>query len=97
MNEKLDPATCAYIWIRPNTRRISWLVRVRDRISRKAASATLGVVLSAIGFAATMAAGFLGWTLVQNYHVGVHLVPEQERAEPAVQHSQPSLPRRNAA
>lgn len=51
-----------------------------------AVSATLGVVLSAIGLAVTLAAGFLGWTLVQDYHVGVRLVPEQEVAEPAVQH-----------
>jgi uncharacterized membrane protein len=56
-----------------------------------AASATLGVVLSAIGVAVTIAAGLLGWTLVQDYHVGVHLVPEQELAEPAVQHHQLSL------
>jgi uncharacterized membrane protein len=62
-----------------------------------AVSATLGVVLSAIGLAVTLASGFLGWTLVQHYHVGVHLVPEQERAEPAVQHSQPNLLRRPAA
>lgn len=51
-----------------------------------AVSATLGIVLSAIGAAVTIAAGFLGWTLVQDYHVGVHLVPEQELAEPTVQH-----------
>jgi uncharacterized membrane protein len=62
-----------------------------------AVSATLGVVLSAIGVAATLAAGFLGWMLVQDYHVGVHLVPQQELAEPDVQHNQPSLLRRPAA
>ena len=60
-------------------------------------SATLGVVLSAIGVAVTIAAGFLGWTLVQHYHVGVHLIPEQELAEPAVQHSHLSLLRHHAA
>jgi uncharacterized membrane protein len=63
-----------------------------------AVSATLGIVLSAIGVAVTIAAGFLGWTLVQDYHVGVRLVPEQELAEPAVQHSQAiPLRRRHAA
>ncbi len=31
-----------------------------------AVAATLGVVLSAIGVAVTIAAGFLGWTLVQD-------------------------------
>lgn len=63
-----------------------------------AISATTGVVLSAIGVAATLAAGFLGWTLVQTFHVGVQLAPEQELAEPAVQHQQP-IPtgRRHAA
>lgn len=62
-----------------------------------AISATLGVVLSAIGVAVTLAAGFFGWTLVQDYHVGVHLVPEQEVAEPAVQHHHLSPLSRHAA
>lgn len=53
-----------------------------------AVSATTGVVLSAIGVAATIPAGFLGWTLVQDFHVGVRLVPEQEVVEPTVQHQQ---------
>lgn len=51
------------------------------------ASATLGIVLSAIGFALTGLAGFFGWMLVQDYHVGVRLGPEQELAEPAIQHT----------
>lgn len=59
-----------------------------------AVGATLGVVLSAIGVAVTIAAGFLGWTLVQDYHVGIRLAPEQELAEPAVQHHQPPIPLR---
>lgn len=59
-----------------------------------AVGVTLGIVLSAIGVAATIAAGFLGWTLVQDYHVGVQLAPEQERAEPEVQHHQPPIPLR---
>ncbi len=63
-----------------------------------AASATVGVVLSAIGVALTVMAGFFGWMLVQDYHVGVSLAPEQEVAEPAVQHMRPgALGRRHAA
>jgi uncharacterized membrane protein len=54
------------------------------------AGATLGLALSASGVALTAVAGFLGWKLVQDYHVGVRLAPEQERAEPAAEHIQPS-------
>lgn len=62
------------------------------------ASATLGVVLSAIGLALTAMAGFFGWMLVQDYHVSVRLAPEQELAEPSIQHTQPGgLGRRHAA
>ncbi len=43
--------------------------------------ATLGIVLTAIGVALTVAAGFQGWTLIQSHHVGVHLTPEQQRLE----------------
>jgi len=36
--------------------------------------------------------------LVHGYQVGVHLAPEQESAEPAVQHAEPSdILRRDAA
>jgi hypothetical protein len=38
-----------------------------------------------------------GWTLVQDYHVGVHLIPEQELGEPAVQHHQLNLLHHHAA
>lgn len=41
-----------------------------------------GVVLSAIGVLLTLPAGFLGWSLVQDHHVGIKLTPEQERLEP---------------
>jgi uncharacterized membrane protein len=58
-------------------------------------SATLGVTLSAIGVGCTVLAGFLGWTLVQNFHVGVTMSPVQETDEPAVQHSSPLRPRHN--
>lgn len=57
-----------------------------------AVGVTLGIVLSAIGVAVTVAAGFLGWTLVQDYHVGIQLAPEQELAGPAVQRHQPPIP-----
>lgn len=63
-----------------------------------AVSATLGIVLSALGVGATVTAGFFGWMLVQDYHVGVQLAPEQELIEPMVQHSQPGeLSRHRAA
>jgi hypothetical protein len=53
------------------------------------------VVPAAVGAAATAAAGFLGWSQVQDYHVGVRLIPEQELAEPVVQHT--PLGRQHAA
>jgi uncharacterized membrane protein len=46
------------------------------------ASATLGIVLGLIGVGLTVAAGFQGWKLIQDHHVGVRLSPEQERLEP---------------
>jgi uncharacterized membrane protein len=62
------------------------------------ASATPGVVLSAIGLALTGMAGFFGWMLVQDYHVGVRLIPEQEIAEPVIQHTEPgAMGRRHPA
>jgi uncharacterized membrane protein len=42
----------------------------------------LSVVLPLLGVLLTVAAGFLGWKLVQTHHVGVDLTPEQERLEP---------------
>jgi uncharacterized membrane protein len=50
-------------------------------------SANLGVTLAAIGVGCTVLAGFLGWVLVQNFHVGVGMSPAQEIDEPAVQHA----------
>jgi len=41
-----------------------------------------GIVLSAIGVLLTLPAGFLGWSLVQDHHVGVTLTNAQERLEP---------------
>jgi uncharacterized membrane protein len=48
---------------------------------------TLGLALSSAGVACTLAAGFLGWMLVQDYHVGVRLTPVQQRDETTVQHT----------
>lgn len=39
----------------------------------------LAIPLTAIGFALTLAAGFLGWTLVQKHHVGVDIKHTPER------------------
>jgi uncharacterized membrane protein len=52
--------------------------------------AAAGIVLSLLGVGLTIGAGFLGWSLVQNYHIGVDLNREQERFEP---NGQPYYPR----
>ncbi|HMK05170.1 MAG TPA: DUF2231 domain-containing protein [Ferruginibacter sp.] len=36
----------------------------------------LAIPLTAVGFLLTMAAGFLGWALVQKHHIGVDDVPK---------------------
>jgi uncharacterized membrane protein len=38
-----------------------------------APTATGGIILTAVGLVATLAAGFQGWTLVQDHHVGVRM------------------------
>ena len=50
-----------------------------------ATSAAAGVVLAAIGWLLTLAAGWYGWTLVQGWHVGVSLHESQVRSEPTLQ------------
>ena len=40
------------------------------------------IIFSSVGLALTLVAGFLGWTLVQNHHVGISLTPDQEKIEP---------------
>jgi uncharacterized membrane protein len=60
-------------------------------------SAKLGILLSAVGVGATVIAGFFGWMLVQDYHVGVRLAPEQELVEPLVQRRQPGEGSRHRA
>ena len=47
------------------------------------------VALSSAGLACTLAAGFLGWMLVQDYHIGIRLTPTQERDETTVQNARP--------
>jgi uncharacterized membrane protein len=39
----------------------------------------IAIPLTAIGFALTLAAGFLGWTLVQKHHVGVDIEHPAQR------------------
>lgn len=61
--------------------------------------ATLGLALAAAAVALTLPSGFLGWMMVQTYHVGVALTPTQERDETSVQSQQvvPFTRRRGAA
>jgi uncharacterized membrane protein len=54
-----------------------------------------GIALSAIGVLLTMAAGFFGWSLVQDHHVGVRLSFEQERLEPVQGPARSERPRSN--
>lgn len=49
----------------------------------------LGLGLTSAGLLCTLAAGFLGWMLVQDYHIGVRLTPTQERDEITVQSAHP--------
>jgi uncharacterized membrane protein len=46
--------------------------------------AASGIFLSALGVALVLPAGFFGWKMVQNHHVGVTLTPDQERLEPGI-------------
>ena len=48
-----------------------------------APDSTLALILAAVGVGFTLAAGFFGWTLVQDHHVGVNLREDQQRLEPA--------------
>ena len=41
---------------------------------------TLGIVLTGIGVALTVAAGFQGWSLVQDHHLGVTSPPDSRRS-----------------
>ena len=44
----------------------------------------LAVILPLAGVITTLAAGWLGWRLVQTHHIGIELSPDQERVEPIV-------------
>ncbi|MEH0421182.1 DUF2231 domain-containing protein [Streptomyces sp. B21-083] len=50
-----------------------------------ATGTTLGLALTSAGVLCTLAAGFLGWMLVQDYHIGIRLTPTQELDELDVQ------------
>lgn len=41
----------------------------------------VGIILAVLGVLCTVGAGFFGWTMIQNDHVGVELTPDQERLE----------------
>jgi uncharacterized membrane protein len=57
------------------------LTAVMERKNWDETSPALGLAipLTAIGFLLTLAAGFLGWTLVQKHHVGVTIKHTPER------------------
>lgn len=40
-----------------------------------------GLILALIGVLLTVGAGYFGWTMIQNDHVGVALTPEQQQLE----------------
>jgi uncharacterized membrane protein len=44
--------------------------------------ASPSVLLTVLGLILTVIAGFLGWSLIQNHHVGISLTEEQKRLEP---------------
>ncbi len=41
----------------------------------------LALALAAAGMGLTLAAGFLGWEMIQKHHVGIDLTPEQHRID----------------
>jgi uncharacterized membrane protein len=43
-----------------------------------------GIILALIGVLLTVGAGYFGWTMIQNDHVGVRLLAEQEQLERGV-------------
>lgn len=73
------------------------LATYADNWNGPATGSTLGLTLAAAGLACTLAAGFLGWTLVQNYHIGIRLTPTQERDELTVQNTKVITLHRNRA
>lgn len=47
----------------------------------KPSGAGSGIILSLLGVLCTVGAGYFGWTMIQDDHVGVVMTPEQERLE----------------
>jgi|SRR5947209_1190138 len=43
-----------------------------------------GIILALLGVVCTVGAGYFGWMMIQTDHVGVELVPEQERLDRGV-------------
>jgi uncharacterized membrane protein len=58
---------------------ISLIAYVGQWNATTGSGATLGIVLAAVGVSATVGAGFLGWSLVQDHHVGVKPVRDTSR------------------
>lgn len=73
-----------------------------DRVDEVMPSATLAVLLSAVGVVTLLVSGYFGWSLVQTHHVGVNLTRAQaaleprhqdERDVPHARHDVPHAPR----
>lgn len=65
-----------------------------------ATGAALGIVLTAIGVASTVVAGWLGWTMVQTHHVGIKpFETEQALTAPATlpTRTPPAVPHQRAS
>lgn len=62
-----------------------------DWSSPAGVSPVLALALTSAGTLCTLAAGALGWMLVQTYHVGIRLTPTQEGDERTVQQLRPHL------
>jgi uncharacterized membrane protein len=56
-------------------------------------SSGVAIALAAVGMGLTLAAGFLGWNMVQQHHVGIDLTAEQQRID-IVQAGRDSRPSR---
>lgn len=57
-------------------------ITIRPELFSAAPQVARGITLSILGVIFTLIAGYLGWSMVQTYHVGVQLTHEQERLEP---------------
>jgi uncharacterized membrane protein len=79
----LNLATAVLFLINLIVYRNQWSASVNGNVADTAFAPdpTIAIVLSALGVMSMLAAGFLGWTLVQTHHVGVDLSDEQRRLE----------------